>query len=132
MVKRIIFISCFICIQWALSAQSADKKFKQFPYWIDMMNSPTCNYFEAIKAFTLFWEGREKPIEEKERMQAAENGEKSYKEDKQLMRRMKRLTPESINLTFQYKKFMHWAEMIKPYVLEDGSILTEEQIQQIK
>lgn len=94
-----------------------------------MMEDPKCNYFEAIKAFDLFWKNRKRPLEEKEVL--GKIAEESITDDKALSRRLKKLPAESRNLTFQYKKFMYWAEMIKPYVQEDGSILTEEQIQKI-
>ena len=112
-----------------LFANNKDKTYQKFPYWIQMMEDPKCNYFEAIKAFDLFWENRKRPLEEKEVL--GKIAEESITDDKALSRRLKKLPAESRNLTFQYKKFVHWAEMIKPYVQEDGSILTEQEIQQI-
>jgi hypothetical protein len=112
-----------------LSANNKDKSYQKFPYWIQMMEDPKCNYFEAINAFDLFWKNRKRPLEEKEVL--GKIAEESITDDKALSRRLKKLPAESRNLTFQYKKFMYWAEMIKPYVQEDGSILTEEQIQKI-
>jgi hypothetical protein len=112
-----------------LSANNKDKSYQKFPYWIQMMEDPKCNYFEAIKAFDLFWKNRKRPLEEKEVL--GKIAEESITDDKALSRRLKKLPAESRNLTFQYKKFVHWAEMIKPYVQEDGSILTEQEIQQI-
>lgn len=112
-----------------LFANNKDKTYQKFPYWIQMMEDPNCNYFEAIKAFDLFWENRKRPLEEKEVL--GKIAEESITDDKALSRRLKKLPAESRNLTFQYKKFVHWAEMIKPYVQEDGSILTEQEIQQI-
>lgn len=94
-----------------------------------MMEDPKVNYFEAVKAFDVFWKNRKRPLEEKEIL--GKIAEESITDDKALTRRLKKLPLESRNLTFQYKKFTHWAEMIKPYVQEDGHILSEEEIQKI-
>lgn len=106
-----------------------DKSYQKFPQWIVMMDDPSCNYFEAVKAFDLFWKNRKKPLEEKEVLGSI--AEESISDDKALTRRLKKLPAESRNLTFQYKKFLYWAEMIKPYVQENGSILSEAEIQKI-
>lgn len=112
------------------SNKQKEKSYRNFPVWIQMIEDPKCNYFEAIKAFDIFWKNRKRPLEEKEILGVI--AEESITDDKALTRRLKKLPAESKNLTFQYKKFMHWAEMIKPYVQEDGSILSNEEIQKIK
>ncbi|MEI6312675.1 MAG: hypothetical protein WCP57_10485 [Bacteroidota bacterium] len=125
----LLFVFLFVFVSAFSNNNQAAKKYQKFPHWILMMEDPKVNYFEAQKAFDLFWKNRKKPIEEKEILGTI--AEESITDDKALTRRLKKLPESSRNLTFQYKKFMYWSEMIKPYVQEDGSILSEEQIQQI-
>jgi len=99
------------------------KSYAKFPYWIQMMDDENTNYFEAQKAFEAFWEHREKPVEENEIL--GEGNEKYINDEKALAKRMKKLPAESRNLSFQYKKFLHWTREVKPYVQEDGHILTK-------
>jgi hypothetical protein len=99
------------------------KSYAKFPYWIQMMDDENTNYFEAQKAFEAFWEHRERPLEENEIL--GQGNEKYINDDKALAKRMKKLPAESRNLSFQYKKFLHWTREVKPYVQEDGHILTK-------
>ena len=128
-----IFLIALLFLQFVILANnkknSKEKSYEKFPYWVQMMEDPKCNYNEAIIAFELFWKNRKRPLEEKEIL--GEIAEASITDDKALTKRLKKLPEESRNLSFQYKKFLHWAEMIKPYVLEDGSILSEDEIRKI-
>ena len=124
--KRIILISlCILCSITFMKAgnETKTKKYSKFPYWIAMMDDEKTNYFEAIKAFESFWEHRAKPIEEKEIL--GDKLEEYSNDSRSLARRMKKLPPADRNLTFQYKKFINWLRESKPYVQEDGSILTQ-------
>ncbi len=103
-------------------AKSVEKAYAKFPYWIQMMEDEKANYFEAQKSFDIFWAKREKPVEEKEIL--GDKNEAYSKDAKALAKRMKKLPTESQNLAFQYKKFLYWSRAVKPYVQEDGSILS--------
>ena len=103
--------------------KSIEKAYAKFPYWIQMMDDEKVNYFEAQKSFEIFWAKREKPVEEKEIL--GDKNEQYSKDAKALAKRMKRLPAESQNLAFQYKKFLYWSREVKPYVQEDGSILSK-------
>lgn len=124
--KKIILSSLIIlCSVTLMKAgnQNKAKEYSKFPYWIAMMDDEKTNYFEAMKAFESFWEHRARPLEEKEIL--GDKVEEYSKDDKALAKRMKKLPAESRNLTFQYKKFLNWSREVKPYVQEDGSILTQ-------
>jgi hypothetical protein len=43
-------------------AQQPASSYQKFPYWIEMMNDTATNYFEAVKAFDLFWKSRILPV----------------------------------------------------------------------
>jgi hypothetical protein len=104
-------------------SKSIEKAYAKFPYWIQMMEDEKANYFEAQKSFEIFWAKREKPLEEEEIL--GDKNEEYSKDAKALAKRMKKLPPESQNLAFQYKKFLYWSREVKPYVQEDGSILSK-------
>lgn len=46
-----------------VKADTVLKNYREFPYWIAMMDDPKVNYAQAKLAFELFWEGREIPEE---------------------------------------------------------------------
>ncbi|MCF8233676.1 MAG: PKD domain-containing protein [Bacteroidales bacterium] len=39
--------------------EKENKNYSEFPYWIEMMQDPEANYYETVKAFEEYWEGRE-------------------------------------------------------------------------
>ncbi len=124
--KKIILSSLILLFSFVLvqaGSKNKTKEYSKFPYWIAMMDDEKTNYFEAIKAFESFWAHRVKPLEEKELL--GDKLEEYSNDSKALARRMKRLPPADRNLTFQYKKFINWLRESKPYVQEDGSILTQ-------
>ena len=60
---RTVFIALALVAALALPVQSDAQSTKadtaSFPYWIEMMQDPTANFFETQKAFYTYWEGRE-------------------------------------------------------------------------
>ena len=63
MKKTILFtafaalLSLYVAGQGTASQSAPD--YANYPYWIDMMEDPTVNFFEVQKAFNTYWEGRE-------------------------------------------------------------------------
>jgi len=99
--------------------------YQKFPHWIEMMNDTATNYFEAVKAFDLFWKSRILPVEEEdilnEHNQKAEE-RKSFLESLFRSRKEKQ-REESEKYAFQVKKFRRWQLLSEPFVQSDGSIL---------
>ena len=68
----------------AVSAQTKynEAEFKTNPVWTKMINDPDVNYYQAVKAFNTYWEGKLKPegeddfINEKEKENKAEERER--------------------------------------------------------
>lgn len=62
---RRIFYLAIIGIIMSTSALIAQQKtekqkdFKEFPYWIEMMQNPNANFYETVDAFNQYWDGRE-------------------------------------------------------------------------
>lgn len=112
-----------------LQAQTYSKRYmKKNPVWIEMIKDPNVNYFEAIKAYDLFWKGRNKPMEENEAIGQKKSGEGSNeeKDSRKRIREKKREKELYRQYGLEVKKFEHWKKRVKPYVQPDGKILSKE------
>ncbi len=129
--KRTILLFCLVfSMTFAFSQkQLKDSDYKKHPYWIEMIKDPNVNYFEAIKAYELFWQGKEIPREEDEKIgQKKSADDKEHQDDNRRERREKKKEREFQNkYGLECKKFEHWKMMVKPYVQEDGRILSKEE-----
>jgi hypothetical protein len=90
------------------------------PDGFKMMNDPHVNYYEAVREFNEFWKDKEKPLEEKEIFNAKEK-----------TKSVRKVSPEIQQLSFEYKKFLHWKRKVEPFVKEDGSIPSSEEMLKI-
>ncbi|MFN9595529.1 MAG: hypothetical protein ACK560_01935 [Bacteroidota bacterium] len=111
------------------------------PSWVTMMEDPNTNFFEAVKAYDAFWQGRKKPKKEAEIFDALEG--KGKETDKNLAQleaeRQAKLGPplqgkeleEMEYLKYESKRFEKWVLEVKPWVQENGHILTYEERQAI-
>jgi hypothetical protein len=125
-------ITClvFYCLFSSVGfSQSANINYSKNPYWITMMYDSTANYFEAQKAYNVFWKGKVIPLEEEETlgMKGAVANEEKEKGSwlERLLRRDKDRKYEHFRL--DCKRFEHWKIMMLPFVQEDGSILFPQQ-----
>lgn len=88
-----------------------------------MMNDSNTNYFEAIKAYNIFWSNKNKPEVENDILGQTKNNV-SEKEIEKLSKREKKI----YNLyALDIKKFEAWQRRVLPFVQEDGRILTNEE-----
>ena len=110
------------------------------PSWVIMMENPNTNYFEAIKAYKTYWETHTRPPGEEEEMERNANGRRELtkeeeREREREERRKKKLSGAALEQTeylkYQSKRFENWAREVKPWVQEDGHILTDEERNQI-
>lgn len=102
--------------------------YSKHPYWIDMMNDPNANYFETVKAYDEFWANRKKPTEEDDII----GQHKSASEKQNFLQRFfkskeEREEEEIRKYKLDVKKFKHWQLKVKPYVQEDGRILSADE-----
>ena len=119
-----------MCITTSVFSQKPlkDSDYKKHPYWIEMIKDPNVNYFEAIKAYELFWKNKPEPREEDEKIGQDKTSEnKNRFEDWEEKREKKRERKWQQKYGLECKKFEHWKMMVKPYVQEDGSILSKEE-----
>ncbi len=111
-----------------LSAQKKTEKknYNKYPYWVQMMDDPDVNYYEAQTAFREFWKNRPQPNEENELMGGKVEKKKSFLE-KIFRAREEKREEEARTYTYQYKRFKHWEQKMLPYVQDNGRILNADE-----
>ncbi|SIN90161.1 hypothetical protein [Chitinophaga niabensis] len=92
--------------------------------WIQMMDDPNVNYFEAVKVFEAYWQGKPKPTSEHELFSAED---KDHALNNSSYSNTRDAEDPSVKYRFEYKKFLHWKEEVAPYVQPNGRILTAEE-----
>jgi len=104
-----------------------DLLYKSSPVWITMMDDPNANYYEACKAFKIYWEGKIVPAEtEGEAMDLGKVDNIKGKQKEQ------DIPQESQQHVYEYKQFKHWELTIKNMIdVETGRIMSIEEVQQI-
>ena len=126
-----LLLFCLIALSSAISAQTThtQKEYERKPLWIDMIKDPAVNYFEAKKAFDLFWKNKPLPTEEDEIIgEKNGTGEKRNSFLKELFKSKKeRKEEESQKYAFDYKKFKQWERLAFPYIQADGKILSQDE-----
>jgi hypothetical protein len=125
MLQKALLILVVCC---SLATYGQDEKtlrlYRTTPVWINMIDNPQTNYFEALKAFDLFWEGKVLPAEEEEIL-----GEKYSDEEKRrgLFSFLFRKEEQNREYAFELKRFRNWQREVLPLVQEDGRILSKEE-----
>jgi len=129
--QKILFIVFSMLLISTLGFSQKNKQtpnYSKHPYWIDMMNDPNANYFETVKAYNDFWANRKKPTEEDDII----GQDKSASEKQNFLQRFfrskeEREEEEVRKYKMDVKKFKHWQLKVKPYVQEDGRILSADE-----
>ncbi|MBL0053264.1 MAG: hypothetical protein IPP29_18050 [Bacteroidetes bacterium] len=137
---------CLCSINFAL-AQTKVKTYAQQPLWIQMIDNPSTNYFEAVKAYETYWQNHEKPVDLEEEMgpiseRVNEKSDVEKKEHKRVekafakmnKRQQKKFAKQQQwqqEMIYQCKRFEEWQRDVFAWVQEDGSILTIEQRQKM-
>lgn len=149
--KALILILLANGIFSASTAQTAKgSDYPLNPVWVQMMSDPNVNYYVAVKTYEDYWKDKKKPNAESEEMEqmAKKNhsGKMSDKERKELdkeerehKRELARESKKTLTeadmkqlewkreMTYQCKRFEDWMRTVKPFVQNDGRILTEEE-----
>ncbi len=135
-------ISCALLLfcSVAVFSQShySKKEMTKNPVWIKMIEDEHANYFEALKAFELYFTTHRFPTMEEEEMgknerlkERIERSEKKYEKKKRKHREnpsdAQKEKHEETKLAFEVKKFNHWEMQTRPYVKDDGSIMNAEE-----
>lgn len=120
------------------SLNYTDNDYEAKPIWIKMMDDPNANFYETIKAFRLYWKDRvlpEEPFENKE-MDTFEKevgllGESKSEEEEEREKEMRKAFGNEPSYAAEVRAFKGWYQGVKPWVLEDGSIVSPAEQQKI-
>lgn len=118
-------------------AHYSKREMKKNPVWIEMIKSEQVNYFKALQAFELYFTKHPFPVMEEEEMAVNENlkeriekAEKKYvhkhRKHKAEPTKTGKEKDEEAKLAFEVKRFNRWEMKVKPYVKNDGSIMSTE------
>jgi hypothetical protein len=142
--KIVLNILFFLFLSTLALSQSGDKKYnskkyKKEPLWIEMMNDPKANYFETLKAFRLYWKDRVLPKEpfETEGAESFEievgliNDKESEKEREREEKKRAKQNKKGVDYSAEVRAFKGWMQGVKPWVKDDGTIMTEQERQSI-
>lgn len=121
----IILVMLPLKVVFAQSKALTEKDYAKAPYWIAMVNDTTTNYFEAEKAFKVYFAHHHKPEGENEDI-----GEHAKREKRPSKKELRKIEKDN-RMRMDIKRYQHWHAMMQPYVQEDGSILTPTQRLQI-
>jgi len=95
------------------------------PDWVRAIDDPNANYFKAIKEYKDFWKTHEKPADEEALM--AKSLEQTKAQAKTLSKREVKQQREQDYYRYQCKRFENWVRENKPYVQDDGRILSADE-----
>lgn len=139
MLKKIILLFMGVFLMKISNTQAQTTKYlaedyKNKPLWIDMMEDTTANYYEAIKAFDIYWVGRLKPMEEEDIISEIMSKKEEHEREKN-ERKIAKLKPaqraEFDRMKYETKRFENWKREVFPFVQESGRILTPYERQEI-
>jgi hypothetical protein len=99
--------------------------YRKEPHWIYMMNNPSVNYFEAVRAFELFWKDKPVPLEEEEWEIAGIEKQKAFSLLR--FRSKERKEEEGNQYLVEYRQFKMWQRSVQAYLKPDGTLLSMEE-----
>jgi len=123
--KKIYFLLIVLFFGNLCYAQQAKvytvKEYAKNPVWISMIKDTSVNFFEAERAFNIYFEHHPKPNGENEQIGEYAKSEK-YPSPKE-----KRKMQDQDHMRIEVKKYERWHDRMFPYVKADGTILTPTQ-----
>ena len=123
--RKLMLLSICLIAGYISHAQQVnaytEKDYARNPVWIKMIKDTAANYFEAEKAFKIYFRHHEKPEGEHDVI-----GERA-KEEKNPSKRERRRMQEEEHMRMEVKRYEHWRDKMAPYVQADGTILTPSQ-----
>ena len=118
----LLFILLFTCkFSLGQSNKYSEKDYTKTPVWINMIKDTSVNFFEAEKAFKVYFEHHVKPAGENEDI-----GEHARRAKEPTKKELKKIEKDN-RMRMEIKKYEHWRDMMRTYVQPDGSILTPSQ-----
>ncbi|WP_317897115.1 hypothetical protein [Aurantibacillus circumpalustris] len=144
-IRKISFsLILFLLLSFTIGAQNTSKKYstrklKKEPHWIEMMDDPRANYYETVRAFRLYWKDKVLPKEpfENEEMDSFErevgliDDKESEREREREERRRAKQNKKGIDYSAEVRAFKGWMQSVKPWIKQNGYIMTEQERQAI-
>lgn len=140
--NRLRFFTALLVLFTTIS--QAQKKIQKVDYekeaaWIKMMDDPTVNFYETVKAFREYYKERPLPKEpfeiegedDFEKQIGLEEASGKKKSKRELKREARKVNPNEINYAAEVRAFRGWYYGIQPWVRADGSIINKEEQQAI-
>ena len=115
-------MGCMLLVCGLVYAQKPAADFKAEATWIKMIDAPNVNYYEAIKTYNDYWETHPKPSDPEDRLLEPKPKDGDGDDKVTLSKQEKIYEDEMI---YQVKRFENWVRMVKPFVQDDGRILTD-------
>ena len=140
--RKIFILFLFVSVALSSFAQTrthfTNREMKKNPVWIEIIKDERANYFEALKAFELFFTTHRFPVMEEEEMGKNERLKQRIEKSEAKLKKKEHRIEEEPNLSqkekhgetelaFEVKKFNHWEMQTRPYVKDDGSIMSAEE-----
>jgi len=116
---------CLCYISHAQSIAHTEKDYARSPYWISMIKDTAVNYFEAEKAYKIYFQHHEQPGGEDDVIGMHQAREKQPSKTEQ-----KKIQADN-HMRMEIKKYERWHDKMRPYVQSDGTILSPAQRLQI-
>ena len=124
---RVIISLAFCCYSIVVSAQHSQPLSSPAPAWVMMIDNPTTNYYTAEKAYSDYWKTHTKPAQEDDEIGEPAN-RRERRERERVEKRMAKMTTaqrqEFDYIKYQSKRFENWMHEVKPWVQEDGRVLS--------
>lgn len=126
-----LFISSFSIGQTTNTSTTSDET----PNWVKMMDDENVNYYEAVEAFEAYMKSHNLEVEGVEEELMGGDAKAKEKYEKEMKRENKKIRTEQERkalvqkelIAYQIKRFKGWRRNVKPFVQENGHILTAEE-----
>ena len=127
--KYILCLAVFFMSVRQSQSQPDARDYKTQPLWISMIDNPSTNYYEAVKAYSIYWAHHTKPVNREELMREGAKKVQEYeqKHQSELADQAVKALVEEQEMTYQCKRFEQWKRDVLPFVQNDGRILNEEE-----
>ena len=133
--RAFLILLIFITAGATSQTTSLVKEANDQPLWVQMMNDENANYYETVNAFNSYFKTHALPDQEveEELMGRDEEAKVAYeqkmkRENKEILTaEQRKILVEREQLSYQVKRYRNWMKEVKPYVQENGHILTAEE-----
>lgn len=115
-------VVCMFLVCAEAQAQKPGVNFKAEATWIKMIDDPNVNYYEAIKTYSDYWKNHPKPSDPEDRLLEPKPKDGDG-DNKVLLSKEEKIYDDE--MIYQIKRFENWVRMVKPFVQNDGRILTD-------